>query len=586
MANVRNSSGMQVKKAGIGIRIKILIPVILVNILIATALSALVLSEFKSQCIETAAQGALSVVTMAEARIGGDTLQKVGSEGADSASYMIVYDSIENVVESEGVDRIYTVGYDETGQLCYLVDIGLEGAAGIETGTPVDDFVSLNARVAMNNNIPFAYKSIRNDGDKQVIIAVAPVANKSSQMVGAVFIEYDALALKNSIAGTTRNVVIIAVLLVLVCSVIILLVVSNILSGVKRVNKKIRDIVEADGDLTQKVNVRSSDEVGAIAGNINSLLDYIHTVITNISDNTRNLNQYLHLSSESAVQSSRRIVEISDSIIQMSAAMEETIASVQEVDSSMGRMKEYVRQMDEEVSGGTKLAADIDKRASGLVDETRLKTEEVRQMASDIESALQEKLEESKKVENIAVLTNKILEISSQTELLALNANIEAARAGEAGKGFAVVAGEIGKLSKDTADSAQEIQAISGVVFSTVRALAEEAKRMLTFLNEQTIFGYDRLIETGSNYSRDAENFHGVMGDCMTKANQLEGEIEAIKQSMAGILQAMEESAQNVERINSNVNDLSNDLLKNKEQSESNLEATDNLEREVKKFII
>lgn len=574
------------KKVYIGIRIKILIPVILSNVLIAIALSILVLSEFKAQCLETAAQGALSIVTMAEARINGETMQNVAVDGADSSSYMIVYDSIENIVESVGVDRIYTVGYDAGEQLVYLVDINSDESEGIATGTAVDSYVDLNTKVAMNNNIPFAYKSIRKEGDKQVIIAAAPVTNKSSQVVGAVFIEYDAVSLQQSISNTTRIVVIIAFILVVICSILMLAIVGRILNSVQKVNKKIKDIVEADGDLTQKVNVRSADEVGEIAGNINVLFDYIHTVISNISDNTKKLNRSMQLSKESAEHSSEQINTISDNIIQMSAAMEETMASVQEVDAAMMRMKEYVRQMDQQVEEGTKLASQIDQKASGLVLETQSKTQEVKQMAAEIQKSLEEKMQESRKVEHINELTNKILEISSQTALLALNANIEAARAGEAGKGFAVVAGEIGKLSQDTTESAQEIQSISNVVVSTVRALSEEAENMLKFLNEQTLYGYGQLIETGTQYSNDAENFYQVMDDCMKRANQLAKEIEMIKQSMSGILIAVEESTENIANVTENVSELSNDLYQNKEQSESNLQSTGNLENEVNKFVI
>lgn len=574
------------QKVYIGIRFKILIPVILTNILIASVLSVLVLSEFKTQCLETAAQGALSMVTMAEARINGETLQNVVADGADSSSYMIVYDSIEGIVESVGVNRIYTVGYDADQQICYLVDISGDDSEVMETGDAVDDFVELNARVAMNSNLPFAYKSIRKEGEKRIIVAVAPVTNKSGDMAGAVCIEYDAASLQKSIANTTRNVIIIAIVLVIVCSVLMLFIVGSILKGVKKVNKKIKDIVEADGDLTQKVNVKSADEVGEIAGNINSLFAYIRTVITNISDNTKNLNQSMQLSRESAEHSSEQINKISDNILQMSAAMEETMASVQDVDAAMLRMNEYVQQMDHQVEDGTRLASDIDQKASSLVRETKEKTNDVKQMANHIENSLREKLEESKQVEHINALTNKILEISSQTELLALNANIEAARAGEAGKGFAVVAGEIGKLSQDTTQSAQEIQAISNVVLSTVRALADEAENMLNFLNEQTLSGYGQLIDTGTQYSNDADRFHQVMNDCMQKADQLAKEIEMIKQSMSGILIAVEESTENIENVTNNVSKLSDDLYQNKEQSESNLCATGNLESEVNKFIV
>lgn len=586
MGAKKEKAAKKVAKVNVGMRLKILIPVICTNIIIAAVLSVLVLSEFKEQCMNTAAQGALSIITMAENRIDGGTMQSVGTDGADSTSYMLVYDSIESIVKNTGVDRIYTVGSDAGGELCYLVDINADESDGVATGTALDDFVKLNAQVAMNNDMPFAYKSIRQENGKKYIMAVAPVNTKSNEKVGAVYIEYDAEHLAHSIKNTTVQVIVVAVVLVVVCSVLILVIVGSILNRVKSVNKKIRDIVETDGDLTQEIAMNSTDEVGAIAGNINMLLGYIRTVITNISVNATQLKEYMNLSSESAERSNNEIKAISDNILQMSAAMEETTASVQDVDDAMTRMNEYVQKMDRQVTDGTKLASEIDRKASGLVRETKDKTKEVEELAAEIEESLKAKLEESRQVENIGALTDKILEISSQTELLALNANIEAARAGEAGKGFAVVANEIGKLSKDTIDSAEEIQAISQVVLSTFRDLAKEAETMMNFLNEQTMYGYRRLIDTGTSYSTDAEDFYRVMDVCMKQASQLAREIETIKQSMSGILIAVEESTKNIERVTESVGDLSKDLYENKEQSESNLKATGNLEEEVNKFII
>ena len=93
-------------------------------------------------------------------------MKNIAIDGADSSSYMIVYDQIVGIVDSVGVNRVYTVGYDANGELCYLIDIPGDGEQAIATGTSVDEFVSLSARVAMSNDIPFAYKSIRKVGEK------------------------------------------------------------------------------------------------------------------------------------------------------------------------------------------------------------------------------------------------------------------------------------------------------------------------------------------------------------------------------------------------------------------------------------
>ena len=570
----------------LGIRLKILIPVILMNIIIGTVLSAMVMGQFQKQCIATGAQGALSIVTLAKARIAGNTMKNIAIDGADSSSYMIVYDQIVGIVDSVGVNRVYTVGYDANGELCYLIDIPGDGEQAIATGTSVDEFVSLSARVAMSNDIPFAYKSIRKVGEKQIIVGVAPVSTKSGEVVGSVFIEYDATSLQNAVNNTRNSVILLAVIIVVACSVLMLFILQRILTGVQKVNQKIKDIVETDGDLTQKVEVKSGDEIEEIANNINALLDYIRTVIQNISDNTDTLHTYSELSKDNAADANNKMKNISDNMLQMSASMEETMASVNEVDDAMGRMKRYVEDMEKSVEQGARLASRVEDKAARLVNQTAEKTKTVREKAAEIESSLKETLEKSRNVEHIRELTEKILEIASQTELLSLNANIEAARAGEAGRGFAVVASEISKLSKDSADSAQAIQSISDVVLSTVSVLAQQAELMLNFMNEETIAGYGQLIDTGNQYSEDAKNFYQMMNECLTQAQRLAAELTIIHESTNGIMSAVSDSNENIAQVTEHVGQLSEELSENENQAKMNLSATDNLETEVRKFII
>lgn len=570
----------------LGIRLKILIPVILMNIIIGTVLSAMVMGQFQKQCIATGAQGALSIVTLAKARIAGNTMKNIAIDGADSSSYMIVYDQIVGIVDSVGVNRVYTVGYDANGELCYLIDIPGDGEQAIATGTSVDEFVSLSARVAMSNDIPFAYKSIRKVGEKQIIVGVAPVSTKSGEVVGSVFIEYDATSLQNAVNNTRNSVILLAVIIVVACSVLMLFILQRILTGVQKVNQKIKDIVETDGDLTQKVEVKSGDEIEEIANNINALLDYIRTVIQNISDNTDTLHTYSELSKDNAADANNKMKNISDNMLQMSASMEETMASVNEVDDAMGRMKRYVEDMEKSVEQGARLASGVEDKAARLVNQTAEKTKTVREKAAEIESSLKETLEKSRNVEHIRELTEKILEIASQTELLSLNANIEAARAGEAGRGFAVVASEISKLSKDSADSAQAIQSISDVVLSTVSVLAQQAELMLNFMNEETIAGYGQLIDTGNQYSEDAKNFYQMMNECLTQAQRLAAELTIIHESTNGIMSAVSDSNENIAQVTEHVGQLSEELSENENQAKMNLSATDNLETEVRKFII
>jgi len=198
--------------------------------------------------------------------------------------------------------------------------------------------------------------------------------------------------------------------------------------------------------------------------------------------------------------------------------------------------------------------------------------------------AVNEKLERSKNVKKVAQLTNDIINISEQTNLLALNASIEAARVGEAGKGFAVVAGEIGKLAETSADTANAIRDVSTEVISAVDELADEAQKMLEFLNESTMTGYDKLVETSDAYADSANDMNERMTEFAKASERLKEVMESIKEATSAVLVAIDESAEGVTSVSETAMDLSTVVGKVDEEAVLNAEISSKLNLEVKKF--
>ena len=109
---------------------------------------------------------------------------------------------------------------------------------------------------------------------------------------------------------------------------------------------------------------------------------------------------------------------------------------------------------------------------------------------------------------------------------------------------------------------------------------------MLNFMNEETIAGYGQLIDTGNQYSEDAKNFYQMMNECLTQAQRLAAELTIIHESTNGIMSAVSDSNENIAQVTEHVGQLSEELSENENQAKMNLSATDNLETEVRKFII
>ncbi|MBR8346971.1 methyl-accepting chemotaxis protein [Burkholderia ambifaria] len=190
----------------------------------------------------------------------------------------------------------------------------------------------------------------------------------------------------------------------------------------------------AGGDLTQPVNVSSTNEIGRLFGGIKRMQDAVTTMV-----------QAVHRGTESIDVGAR---EISTGNTDLSQRTEEQAASLQETASSMEQLTGTVRQNAENARQASQLAVNASDIAT-----------HGGEVVGQVVSTMQDIAASSGKVVDII---GTIEGIAFQTNILALNAAVEAARAGEQGRGFAVVAGEVRSLAQRSASAAKEIKQLIG----------------------------------------------------------------------------------------------------------------------------
>lgn len=220
----------------------------------------------------------------------------------------------------------------------------------------------------------------------------------------------------------------------------------------------------------------------------------------------------------------------------------------QELGTAIGNVTEKAKEAAEQSSSIMERAGKQNKR-------TEKSREEAVSIYQETKEELERAIADSQKVEEIDILTDEILAISSQTNLLALNASIEAARAGEAGRGFSVVADEIRQLADNSKEAVDKIRYVTGEVVKNVSFLSESSEKLLNFINGKVMEDYDNMTELARMYEQDAMFYSDISGDLGAASQEMNLSMEEISQSMETIavlvgniaehMRDMEQSAEN-----------------------------------------
>lgn len=318
-------------------------------------------------------------------------------------------------------------------------------------------------------------------------------------------------------------------------------IIRGFVNPINQILDKLRMMANNNGDLTQKIDYTSDDEIGALATNFNLMQDSFRKIIKMIKEESSAIEIKMQLTNESNQKLVALIENIRHNVEEVTGAMEETTASAQRVNEMAGAINGTIGEI--AVSAQTELdgAELIRRRANDLktaaVDSKTLAAEVNVKSQARLLTAIQE----SKAVEQIDVLSKTILEITEKTNLLALNASIEAARAGDAGRGFAVVANEIRDLAESSRETASGIADINHRVIASVDSLVAASKEILQFIDEKVAKDYELMVNTGEKYSDDAIRIADVTRSFSVQSTEARESVAMVAASMDDISTASEE---------------------------------------------
>ncbi|MBB3108762.1 methyl-accepting chemotaxis protein [Paenibacillus phyllosphaerae] len=306
---------------------------------------------------------------------------------------------------------------------------------------------------------------------------------------------------------------------------------KRITKPIQLVGRQLKQIAEGDADLSQRLSVKSKDEVGEMAQHFNQMLEKLGGMITSISvtseqitDSSGRLKESAKTTREASESITGTMREVAIGTDKQVEDLSRNVQAVAEIALGIG----HIAQNMEAVTGHSIQSANLAGDGKANVEAVVRQMTTIHESIQALSGVINGFVDRSKDIRQIM---NEMSEIATQTNLLALNASIEAARAGDQGRGFAVVAGEVKKLAERSTQSAERVQ-------ERVMAMQSEAAHASSVMDASW-----QQVEQGMTIAKDAghsfTNIQQAIDEVSGQIQQVSAAIEEITASTEEISDSM-----------------------------------------------
>jgi methyl-accepting chemotaxis protein len=351
---------------------------------------------------------------------------------------------------------------------------------------------------------------------------------------------------------------VIGLVVALVLGVVVAVIITKAITGPVAKTVELASFM-AKGDLTNRLDAKSNDEIGDMARALNATCDALAKILKDIQNNAQTLASASEEVSAISTQLASGAEQMNHQASTIAGATEEMSVNIKTVDSASAKMNENAQMVS---SAATQISHNMQTVASA-VEQVQANTSSIASASEEMSSTIAEIAQNAEKAndttrnavksvdeasEQVGALAHSsqeinqiievIMDIAEQTKLLALNATIEAARAGEAGKGFAVVANEVKDLAKQTNDATEDIKRRVEGMQDTTKSTVEKIKGINSVIKE----------------------VNEIVGIIATAVEEQNATMKSNAENIAQVASGIQEVSRNVSEVNTGVTDIAKNI--------------------------